>query len=344
MTRVLVLATSKKTRGGITSVLKALETGEQWRKFHCHWIQTHRDGPNWRKLLYLVAAWIDYLIRLPFYDIIHIHFSSATTARRKKQFIRVAKCLNKRIIIHLHFGSKLNTIWNEDYDYLFSKADVALLLSDNLRKIVAGHTGEKVDLRVCYNPCPVITEEPKYSKTQSILFSGTLNKYKGYQDLIKAFAKIADSFPNWKLVLAGNGEIEEAKQLALQYGLTNQIQLLGWVQDKEKDKVYKEASILCLPSYAEGFPMAVLDAWAYGLPVVTTPVGGIPDIAKDGINMLLFNPGDVNKLSVCLETLIRDKGLRDRLSKESILLSKTIFNLNTITKQIGDIYEELSNN
>ena len=57
-TRVLVVATSRKTRGGITSVVKAHETGEQWKKYHCRWIQTHRDGPTWRKILYFISSLI----------------------------------------------------------------------------------------------------------------------------------------------------------------------------------------------------------------------------------------------------------------------------------------------
>ena len=59
-TRVLILATSRKTRGGITAVLKAHETGEQWKRFHCHWVQTHRDGNNIRKIAYLAFAWLDF--------------------------------------------------------------------------------------------------------------------------------------------------------------------------------------------------------------------------------------------------------------------------------------------
>ena len=52
MAKVLVIATSRKTRGGITSVVKAHETGEQWKKYHCRWIETHRDGNSIRKLWY----------------------------------------------------------------------------------------------------------------------------------------------------------------------------------------------------------------------------------------------------------------------------------------------------
>ena len=91
MTRVLVVATSRMTRGGITSVVKAHETGEQWKKYHCRWIETHRDGPTWRKIWYLVTALLEYVVLLPFYDIVHIHVATTQSARRKKLFFTLAK-------------------------------------------------------------------------------------------------------------------------------------------------------------------------------------------------------------------------------------------------------------
>ena len=87
--------------------------------------------------------------------------------------------------------------------------------------------------------------------------------------------------------------------------------------------------------------MAVLGAWAYGLPVVTTPVGGVPDVAVDGENMLLFEPGDIDKLSEQLELIISDAALRERLSKESKKLASEKFNLKTVTEEVAEIYEEI---
>ena len=87
--------------------------------------------------------------------------------------------------------------------------------------------------------------------------------------------------------------------------------------------------------------MSVLDAWSYGLPVITTPVGGIPDVAKDGENMLLFNPGDVDALADCMERMITDKELRDRISWASLVFAKTKFNLETINKEVEVIYKDV---
>lgn len=143
---------------------------------------------------------------------------------------------------------------------------------------------------------------------------------------------------------AGNGEIDNGKKLAKELGIESQTQFLGWINGKDKDKAFKEASIFCLPSYAEGFPMAVLDAWAYGLPVITTPVGGIPDIAKDGENLLLFQPGDCNKLAIQMERMMTDETLRNHLTEQSIILSQTIFNIDTINKEIETLYKGINQN
>lgn len=174
-----------------------------------------------------------------------------------------------------------------------------------------------------------------------ILYAGTINERKGYADLIKAFAKIAKSYPEWEVVFAGNGEIEQGEALARELGIEPQIKFVGWVNGMEKDALFRKASIFCLPSYAEGFPMAILDAWAYGLPVITTPVGGIPDVAVDGENMLLFNPGDMDKLADNIERMITDDVLRHKISMASGEFALGQFNMITINKQLARIYESL---
>lgn len=341
MIRVLVLSTSRKTRGGITAVVKLYEKSAIWKKYHCRWIGTHRDGNNLRKLWYWATAFMQYFVFLPFYDIVHIHFSLQTTAKRKYPFFKLAKAMGKKTVIHLHCGSQIDEIWNDRYQYMFDHCDCGILLSESLKQKIEEHIGVSKKLKVVYNPCPIITNTTKYEKKNQILFSGTLYEGKGYKDLIRAFALIVSQHLDWKVVLAGNGEKEEACKLSRELGVENQVELLGWVSGEAKHKAFCEAKVLCLPSYAEGFPMAVLDAWAYGLSVVTTPVGGIPDVAVDGENMMLFNPGDVNTLAEKLELVISDEGLREKLSKESLKMAKGMFSLEKIAEQIEGIYEGL---
>lgn len=346
MPRVLVVATSPKTRGGITSVLKAHEKGEQWKEYHCKWIVSHIDKGPFAKVCTLLWGVVEYMVLLPWAKLVHIHLSEPTSAKRKLIFFKPAKWFGKKIVVHFHAFSPKTTIngpHGDVYRYIFSNADVVVVLSNFWKEAVnkSFNLGGKV--RVIYNPCTVVQDSKKYEKTNSILYAGALNIRKGYADLVKAFAKVANVHPDWNVVLAGNGEIEQAHNLALNLGINNQVKILGWVSGSQKDQAYKEAKIFCLPSYAEGFPMAVLDAWAYGLPVVTTPVGGIPDIAEDGKNLLLFSPGNIAKLADCLDLLMSNESLRDKIASESVYLASTTFNVNTVNSQLRALYKELLN-
>lgn len=341
MKKVLVVATSRYTRGGITAVLKLYEKSEMWKQYHCRWIGTHRDGGCLRKILFFLTGFVEYIVLLPFYDIVHIHFSLPRSAQRKYLFFRIAKIMQKKTVIHLHCGSQIDSIWNRTYQTMFEQCDCALLLSECLKNRIEKYTGKSKKYKVLYNPCPRIDSLCVYEKKNFILFSGTLYEGKGYKDLIRAFAKVTNSHPDWKLVFAGNGEEKKALELASDLGITERVLVMGWVNGEAKHKVFTEAKVLCLPSYAEGFPMAILDAWSYGLPVVATPVGGVPDVAVNGENMLLFIPGDVDMLAKQLDWVMSDEGLRVRLSKESLNMSRTSFNLTTITNMVGSIYESL---
>lgn len=120
--KVLVIATSRKTRGGITSVVKAYENSPLWAKFHCKWIETHRDGGAFTKLSYLLKGFLQFLLCVPFYDIIHIHTSEPPSALRKVLFMVVSKLLGKKVIVHFHSFSVDTTIKSKYqwvYRYIF---------------------------------------------------------------------------------------------------------------------------------------------------------------------------------------------------------------------------------
>jgi glycosyltransferase involved in cell wall biosynthesis len=342
--KVLIVATSRKTRGGITSVVKAHELGEQWKKYHCRWIETHRDGNVIRKLRYLAFALFQYIVLLPSYDIVHLHLSTLLSARRKMLFVRVAKLFHKKVILHFHASPEAAFEQNPSiYRKLFSQANLILVLSNHVKLWIEQNFGT-FDIKVIYNPCNNVKKDNNACRKKEILFAGILNHNKGYADLIRAFALISEKHPDWTLVFAGNGEIEQARMLARKLCIDKQTIFLGWIKGEEKDKVFSAASIFCLPSYLEGFPMAVLDAWAYGIPCVTTPVGGIPDIVTDGVNGLLFPVGDVNSLSKQLEKLMDNEELRKSIVQETDKMVLRNLSVDIINSKLDTIYNSLINN
>ncbi|MFT4071754.1 MAG: glycosyltransferase family 4 protein [Dysgonamonadaceae bacterium] len=342
--KILVIATSRNTRGGITSVVKAHQQGKQWEKYHCQWIETHIDKGGLHKLIYLIKGFLRYMICLPTADLVHIHASEPVSGIRKIPFLFLAKLSGKKTIVHFHAFSPETTIrskYRSVYHYLFSKADRVIVLSNYWKSELESSFKLDNKIVILYNPCSEPERSISYSPQKYILYAGTINQRKGYSDLIKAFALISTQFPEWKIVFAGNGEIEDGISLAKALSIANKTIFLGWVNGLAKSKAFQEASIFCLPSYAEGFPMAVLDAWAYGLPVVTTPVGGLPDILKDGINGLSFAPGDIKVLAQQLKIMIENDKLRANISIESERLAKEVFNPEVICNQLERIYEDL---
>lgn len=376
MARVLVVATSRKTRGGITSVVKAHETGEQWKKYHCHWVQTHRDGPAWRKIFYFVTAYIQFFLLVPFCDLVHIHVASYGSLKRKRPFLRLAKFLGKKTIAHFH-PHKPEVVFEKrtqkDYIEFFSSVDRVVVLSPQWKRWIKEalvdhkdldmyHIGDDANaklypidvkfgdrmvdnIQVIYNPSPQVNIEVPDHSQKYILFAGIIYYRKGFDTLIKAFGRIANKYPEWKVVLAGNpkrkNDASLMRSLPKDLHIENQVIFSGWVSGEDKDRLFRNASIFCLASYQEGFPMAVLDAWAYALPCVVTPAGGLPDIVREGENALLFEFGDDVTLAKQLECMMSDENLRMKIAKESLNLAKTTFNVGNITKQIGDLYKEL---
>lgn len=341
-----MLATSSKTRGGITAVINAYQNTNIWEKWNCIWIETHIDRGFFYKIFYFVRALIQFLFLLPTSSLIHCHLSGPVSTFRKLPFLFLAKLFRKPFIVHFHAGipdSNFERINKSIYSLIFEWADVVIVLSQSWKSRICKELRiSETKVKIILNPCPKRDEALGGQKEKIIMFAGTLKKGKGYQDLIHAFAKIDNKLDDWKLVFAGNGELSEAKKMVEDFGLEDRVVFLGWVSGKDKRDAFSRASIFCLPSYAEGFPMAILDAWSYGIPVIATPVGGIPDVAIHKENMMLFKAGDVFSLQNIMEELITNENLQLKLSAASFEFSNNIFSVEKLSKEWNEIYEDLT--
>ena len=341
MAKVLFVATSPKTRGGISAVIHHYQSNALWNDYHCIWIGNHIDrGAAW-KIYYFLKGLARYIYYLPGADIVHFHFSNPI---RELFFLFPAKLLNKKIISHFHANSVEETLDSRKkrlYQYFFRKSNCIIVLSEYWEKQVRKLVNDSKRVEILYNPCSKVSSSSVTRKEKTVLFAGTLIHRKGYETLIRAFAKAHPDCPDWNLELAGNGEIEKARSISEELGIASHVIFLGWISGNKKHDTFDKASVFCLPSYAEGFPMAVLDAFSYGLPVITTPVGGIPDVAEDGENMLLFQPGDIDQLSALIIRITSDEALRDRLSKASLRLAEEVFSVDTVCKKLRAIYDSL---
>jgi glycosyltransferase involved in cell wall biosynthesis len=147
-----------------------------------------------------------------------------------------------------------------------------------------------------------------------ILTVGRLSREKGHKDLIRAFARLRDNRAGdgLRLVIVGDGpERSSLEQLARECDVREQVVFAGHRDDAKR--FYGMADVFALPSYTEGTPNVLLEAMAARLPVVSTNVGGIPEMATDGENALLVPATDPESLAEALQRVLQSADLRGEL-------------------------------
>lgn len=151
-------------------------------------------------------------------------------------------------------------------------------------------------------------------ETVRLLFVGSLIVRKGLHDLINILTDSA--FKRVILTVVGDGVYgPELKLQVRKLGLESRVEWKGILPPAEVAVLMRKSDILCLPSYMEGRPNVVNEAMASGLPVISTRIGGIPDMVVEGETALLFNPGDLPALKQCLEKLVSNRELRQKMGK-----------------------------
>jgi len=169
---------------------------------------------------------------------------------------------------------------------------------------------------------------------------GRLAEVKQQGVLIRAFAQILPAFPTARLVLVGDGPLRaELEGLAASLGLGGVVLFAGYRPDPER--FLAAIDVFVLPSGAEAMPLVIPEAWAAGLPVVATRVGGIPDMVEHGKTGLLVEPGDVDGLAVRVRQLLADRALARGLGRAGRELARARYDVNAMAGAYDRTYREL---
>jgi len=253
-------------------------------------------------------------------DIVHINLSSFGSTYRKLFIARWARLLGIPYVLHLH-GAEYQTFWTSGRSLLANR--IRAMFENAGRVVVLGRiwadfvarrapaAAGRIDIVPNAAPAPSARHIGGGDRVH-ILFLGRLGKRKGVPQLIAALEHMGD-LPGWRATIAGDGEVEETREQIARLGLAGRVDLPGWVDPDDVARLIATADILTLPSFAENLPVSVIEGMAAGLAVVTTPVGAVSDIVRDGESGLLVAPGDVEALTVALTTLTVDEQLRARL-------------------------------
>ncbi len=218
--------------------------------------------------------------------------------------------------MHIHMGNQLaENTENKLFLWCLKRADLIILLAKKWERMFKEwFPGIETPTTVVYNASTHVEKVDWGRKQKRIIMVGYLDDNKAPDLLLKAWDSIRGDYPDWRVSFLGNGEVERFQRMAKEMGLLDTVEFTGYVMGDKKKEYFDTASIYCLCSYHEGFPMAVLEAWEHCIAVVTTPVGGLPDVIDEEKNALTFDFGDWLGLAKQLRTLMDDESLRKNMA------------------------------
>jgi glycosyltransferase involved in cell wall biosynthesis len=137
----------------------------------------------------------------------------------------------------------------------------------------------------------------------------------GNDTAIEAFARLRQRHPQARLTIAGSGpDAARLRALCEQRGLSNDVHFTGRLDRDAMAALYRQADVVLNPSHADNMPNSLLEAMASGVPVVSTNVGGVPYMVRDGETALLVPPGDAPAMAAAAERLLADAALWQQLA------------------------------
>jgi glycosyltransferase involved in cell wall biosynthesis len=322
--RVLHLGPSLDVRGGVSAVERLIAANIPAHIDFRH-VPTTQDGPFSGKLrVYLrsIRATAREL-RASGPLLVHIHFASRGSTLRKFILALMVLRAGRPLVMHHHgaefdqfFGRTPRLLRNLIADVL-RRANYLVTLSRQWRDFFVARCGIAPEqIRVLVNPVrvPATLPDRRGRDRVQFLFLGRIGPRKGAFDLVRAFAALPEpARSRARLVIAGDGELQALRELAAPLG--DSVRVLSWVDERGRDQLLAESDVFVLPSHAEGVSMAVLEAMAWGLPLITTAVGGLPDVVTHGQEGLIVTPGNVPEIRDALLRMIDDEPTRLELGR-----------------------------
>ena len=176
-------------------------------------------------------------------------------------------------------------------------------------------------------------------KLNRIISVGRLYPQKNQKMMIRAFAKVADEFPDWQLVIYGEGPLRESLELIVEsLEMQDRVLLPGRTENVIEE--LRKSKIFCMSSDYEGMSNSMIEAICVGLPIITTDVSGVKELVENGVNGFVIPCGDENKLSIAFEKLMNNRQLIKDFSKFSYV-KRELFKIDSIVEQWEELIQRI---
>ena len=347
--KVVMLSTSDK--GGIRSVVEGYLADGFFFRWNVVLLNSHVSGAftmrlamAWKALLRLIGLLLTRRVSL-----VHCHSAMKRSFWRKSMFALISRLAAVPVVFHLH-GSEMKEFVDEHsalvqslISWILAKQSVIIVLSESwLRYVKSISPGANVKIIPNY----VVMPEPSFindyrDNEMEILFLGYVGKRKGVYDLLHAFKDALAQIPTLRLVIGGNGEVDRAQALTKELNIEEHVVFAGWVSGDEKIDLLRRAYIYVLPSYNENLPVSILEAMSWQIPIISTRVGGIPEMVREGIDGLLIDAGDRPALSSAIIDLTRSVHLRKKMGIAAREQVERHFSKHVVLPRLENLYRTL---
>ncbi len=284
--------------------------------------------------------------------IVHLHTCSGFSFWRSALDMFVAQRQGARVILHVHgaafdqFHDRLPRIARRFVGRILRRADRVIALSQGWQNALR-RMGGSDNITVIENAVALTKLVPRrcHDGPIRLAFLGRMDVWKGIDDLLDACTLLhGDGFPA-RTVLAGpSGTAGGAGRLAEKIrsrGLSRCVRYLNEVRGHAKRRLLRWADLYVQPSHWEGMPIALLEALSYGLPVVATSVGAVPEVIGHGRQGLLVAPHRPDLLAVAIRELAEDRRRRASMSAAARKLAEERFSLDRLRADLLRLYEHV---
>lgn len=253
------------------------------------------------------------------------------------------------------FMVSFNRLLKSFEEKMIKKSNKIIAVSDFTRRELLNYYNiNKNKINVIHNGVDIQKFSPPLNKDKikqelgfksddvNILSVGRLYARKGLFTLIESMSQVSKKFGNVKLIISGKGQSNEMNKLvsyAKKLGIRNKIIFTGYFPDAKLPKLYQAADIFAFSTFYENLPFAVLEALSSRLPVVTTKVGGIPEMIDDGKNGFLVHPANSLELAEKIEYFIENPNTATEMAYCARKTIEDKFDWKIIVKKVINVYK-----
>ncbi len=333
---IAIVGTDPGAPGGISRVIQLTLNGPLALSWPLVMVPTWIPGSNTDRAVAFLRALIRVwgLAAAHRLQAVHLHMAARGSFWRKWLIGTPLGWLGVRVIVHIHDGTlpawwAARRSWTQSrFRRFLEKADTVIALSPNWMRTLKP-LAPNASWTVIRNPVAMPpwgpSSPPAYRREdtdgtrphtagKTILFLGRLWLEKGLNELLSAACEIHRTRPADTWVLGGDGDVATVNRRVAELGLQDAVHLPGWLNEAQKSRMLSAADLLVLPSHAEGQPLAVLEAMAWGIPIVATEVGDVPDLLACGAGIAVPR-GDPQALASAMLCVLQDTDLARRMGE-----------------------------